>query len=123
MIGGKYIVVPERGGLELHGSGNPNFAFLHIGTVCHEFGHTLGFYEEYNPGYQVEGSFTDCNCSDLGRYDLMAYGLYNGPLRRGECPATLSPLYRIAENWITPILLSRDTTNLVLKYNYDNPVL
>lgn len=108
-IGGRYWIMPERNGYQLYGAG---MAFNHIGTHLHEFGHTIGFDEEYS---------SDDGMTDLLVYDVMAWGLYNGPGRKGACPATLSPYYRIQKRWVTPIHVWFNTTNLEVQYNYDNP--
>ncbi|MBI3364776.1 MAG: right-handed parallel beta-helix repeat-containing protein [Ignavibacteriae bacterium] len=119
--GGQYIQVPERSGVNR--TGQSNITLTHIGLICHEFGHDLGFLEEYAAAdVPSEGIYNECGCSNLGFYDVMAWGLFNGPLSKGECPASLSPYYRIQSGWIQSTLLTSDAVNLVLKYNYDNPV-
>jgi len=59
--------------------------------------------------------------TDTYNFDLMSWGLYNGPKRKGECPATLSPYYRIKSNWISSIILPSDVNNFVAEYDYENP--
>ncbi|MBI4810617.1 MAG: hypothetical protein HY800_04100 [Ignavibacteriales bacterium] len=86
---------------------------MHIGLVTHEFGHIIGFYDDY-VSYQSRYSSKTFN--------LMALGLWNGPLEKGGCPASLSPYERcIVKNWVAPILLTRDTTNFKVIYDYQNP--
>jgi M6 family metalloprotease-like protein len=111
-----YFQVTERNGYELNSP--QNVAFAHIGTYCHEFGHDLGFYDEY---YSRGVNSEDAGGTCLFTYDLMAWGIYNGPQRKGECPATLSPQYRIQKGWISSTSLARDTTNFTAVYDYTNP--
>ncbi|MBA4313215.1 MAG: hypothetical protein C0417_11360 [Chlorobiaceae bacterium] len=116
-INGTYYQMPERHGLHIY---QENVAFMHFGTHAHEFGHLIGFYDEYLGG--AVGN--DCDCTDLYDFDLMALGIYNGPQEKGECPATLNPYVRIQNNWIpTPTLVSNDLTNLKVTYNYETPKL
>jgi len=118
-VGGKYIQLAERSSERLHLS--PDWSFTHIGVYLHEFGHNLGFSDEYwsslneliDPG--EDGGTQQYN------FDLMAWGIYNGPLVKGECPATLSPYYRIRNNWVLPDTLVQDSTNFIVEYNYLNP--
>jgi hypothetical protein len=51
----------------------------------------------------------------------MAWGLFNGSLSKGECPATLSPYQRISKTWVSPDTLTNDEDNFVVEYNYLNP--
>ena len=51
----------------------------------------------------------------------MGFGIYNGPLSKGECPATLSPYYRIDRNWVIPDTLTTDKENFIVEYDYYNP--
>lgn len=86
-----------------------NPSFTHIGWPAHEFGHLIGFEDEYG------GS------SHILDYDLMASGEHSGPNRKDGCPGSLSPYYRISMNWILPVPISRDTTGFVVVYNYQSP--
>ncbi len=106
---GSFTWIGERTGRSIY---YENTAFLHIGTPSHEFGHLIGFYDEYTSHYPIS------------QYDLMDYGIYNGPLTKGECPASLSPLERtVLKTWVTPVLLTSDATNFVATYDYQNPKL
>jgi hypothetical protein len=111
-----FIQCPERHGVELVGQNL--VAFAHMGTYAHEFGHNLGFQDEYCSRGAC-GPYSGNTC--LFTYDLMAWGIYNGPDRKGACPATLSPYYRIQKSWVTPIELWFTTTNFVAEYDYNNP--
>ena len=117
-LGGKYIQLAERSSERLQHS--TEWSFTHIGVYLHEFGHNLGFDDEYQFSPQPVESGEDGG-TELYNFDLMAWGIYNGPLLKGECPATLSPYYRIRNNWVTPDTLQQDTTNFIVEYDYSNP--
>lgn len=102
----QYHQLPERWGYQHYGE--TDIAFGHSGVHAHEFGHVLGL---------DRGRLH----SPPGNYCLMNFGIYNGPKRKGECPATLAPYYRIKVNWIKPDTLKRDTTNFIVRYDYENP--
>jgi hypothetical protein len=117
-----YIQVAERSSLELWQ--NEDYSFTHIGVYAHEFGHNLGFKDEYagaHPFLDDFGSWLEDGGTDTYNFDLMSWGIYNGPLRKGECPATLSPYYRISKNWISPIFINRDLDNFLVEYDFENP--
>ena len=85
-------------------------SFAHIGTHAHEFAHAaLGAHDEYL------GDF------DPRYYSLMSYGLDNGPLLHGSCPAPLSPYYRIEYGWVNPITILPDVTSYPIYYGYPMP--
>ena len=112
---GTYIQCPERHGFQLKPVGP--IAFAHIGVYAHEFGHNLGFHDEYDvPPCEI-------GLTDIFDFDLMAWGIYNGPQRKGECPGTLSPYYRSRQPWawVIPDTLRRDTSNILVRYDYANP--
>jgi M6 family metalloprotease-like protein len=115
-VGGTYIQCPERIATELFRGENHSFA--HMGTYAHEFGHNIGFQDEYCSRGSC-GIYSGNTC--LLNFDLMAWGLYNGPDRKGACPATLSPWYRIDKGWISSIPLPSDTTDFTVEYDFDNP--
>jgi len=56
--------------------------FAHIGSHCHELGHS--FFSLSDQYYGV----------DPREYELMSYGTDNGPNRKGECPAPISAIYK-----------------------------
>ncbi len=62
-----------------------------IGTVCHEFGHVLGFADHYSTG--ENGVYR------LGSYDIMDYGPYNN---LGHTPPAYNAFERITLGWMTP---------------------
>ena len=112
----KYHLMAERSGPNLYGGNLSEKSFSHIGTFAHEFGHTLGFWDEYRSG--------DDGQTDLLNFCLMAYGLRNGPDRKAACPATLSPYYRLEKLWLPePELIDNDETNFLVAYDYDYPKL
>lgn len=102
----KYYIIPER-------VDRTDGWFLHMGRHAHEFGHCLGFHDEYCCG---NGG---TNTRD---FDLMAWGDANGP-NGGNCPAPVTPYYRMRCGWVTPNVLTRDTTGLVVGYDYEHPIL
>jgi len=111
-LGGKYILLAERSSKKLHHS--PDWSFTHIGIYAHEFGHNLGINDEYSGYYEY---------TDILNYCLMGHGIYNGPLEKGECPATLSPYHRLNKNWVSAIPIENDTIDFIVEYDYDNPKL
>jgi len=116
-IGGRYHFQAERSGPNLFGGGLSDKSFTHIGIYAHEFGHNLGFLDEYEV---PDGNHP----SGLKYFCLMANGIYNGPDRKSACPATLSPWWRIEYGWLPePTSISSDTTNFVVEYDYNNPKL
>jgi M6 family metalloprotease-like protein len=114
---GKFFQMGERDG-EYPGE-IVDFAFLHIGTLAHEFGHAyLNLEDQYN----LHGGIYDPES-----YSLMSTGNDNGPeltstdKARGACPSSLSPLYRIEKGWVDPIDITSNVTDLVIDYNYTAP--
>ena len=114
-----YIQVSEQCSKEL--VQNEDYTFTHMGVYAHEFGHNLGFNDEYRQENPPLGWAEEDGMTDTYNFDLMSWGIYNGPLRKGECPATLSPYYRIIANWISSIPLTADTNNFVAEYDNENP--
>ncbi len=86
--------------------------YSHIGVHAHEFAHLLGADDEY---------WGDINVN-AGYFDLMSNGNYNGPERKGECPAGTTPFNRIKWGWSTVTFLNEDSyQDILLGYNYQNP--
>lgn len=110
-----HFKMSERKGWQI--STIPPVKFTHIGWPTHEFGHLFGFNDEYESGWQIP-HFNNSTTID---YELMAMGEHNGPGRRGGCPASLSPFYRIGMYWVPSIPIDRDTTNFAIDYDYQSP--
>jgi M6 family metalloprotease-like protein len=117
-MNGKIFYLAERSGPNLYGGLPQDKSFTHIGIYAHEFGHNIGYNDEYVGGYDDKGG------TDLLNFCLMAWGIYNGPESKAACPATLSPWYRIDNNWVSqPVLINSDTVNFLFEYDYNNPKL
>jgi M6 family metalloprotease-like protein len=117
-IGGKFIILAERSGPNLFGGLYNEKSFTHIGIYLHELAHTFGLYDEYWDGFGEDG-FTD-----ILNFCLMSYGIYNGPDRKGACPATLSPWYRLEYSWLPqPTIIDSNQVNFLIEYDYANPKL
>jgi M6 family metalloprotease-like protein len=77
-----------------------------IGTVCHEFGHVLGFADHYSTG--------ESGVYRLGSYDIMDYGPYNN---NGATPPAYNAFERITLGWMTPDTLGlAPLTNIPLEH-------
>lgn len=74
--------------------------FSHIGTHCHELGHTLfNFLDLY-----AVGNYSNPQPENLGHHCLMADGAWNGPSpRKGQAPAPINPIYRFIKGWYSNI--------------------
>lgn len=93
----------------------PKF-FTHIGFYAHEFGHLIGFHDEYC----AENS--SCAGTDPGTFEIMARGYANGPFPAiGSCPSSMSPYYKIKNGWAQELLVSNDTTGFKVNYDYAHP--
>ena len=88
-----------------------------IGTICHEFSHTIGYPDMYDTSYSYNG----CH---QGEWDLMDGGSYNGTwnggnsswsnVNGGYCPAAYTAFERWCAGWLEPKVLTDATqiTNL-----------
>lgn len=77
-----------------------------IGTVCHEFGHVLGFADHYSTAAESVTPYL------LGSYDIMDYGPYNNQSRT---PPSYNAFERLTLGWLTPDTLVNDAqTGIVL---------
>lgn len=111
--------VTYEGALHPHAAGNAwimgetfGGTFSHIGTHCHEFGHTIGMVDKYLP-------FCDEIYPGIGRWGLMSYGNDNGPLFKGESPAHPNALTKIGMGWITPTpILSNENIQIEQSEQY-----
>ena len=77
-----------------------------IGTICHEFSHSLGLPDVYPTSSSVEAM------SIVDEWDLMDGGHFTN---RGWCPPNYSPLEKMLLGWLTPTELMKDTTIAGLK--------
>ena len=75
-----------------------------IGTICHEFAHSLGL-----PDIYPTNGWT---YSAVDEWDLMDGGNFTN---YGWCPPNFSPLEKMLLGWLTPIELKTDTTIVGLK--------
>ena len=112
-INGRYLQILERMGETLIG---PNKSFTHVGVYAHEFSHTIGIYDEYAGGTTDDESMTA-----IYNFDIMDVGCYNGPHRKGECPANLNPYARIQRGWVADSTITTNVKNFVVQYDYQNP--
>jgi M6 family metalloprotease-like protein len=87
-----YCMVPEY---RYNVSPNDNT----VGVLSHEFGHILGLPDLYDTGYDSNG---------LGKWSLMAWGVYNGnrggtDTLSGVSPAFLDAWSRVFLGYVTPV--------------------
>lgn len=76
-----------------------------IGTVCHEFTHSLGLPDLYPVGNSSELSVVD-------EFDLMDGGNF---INNGWCPCNLSAFEKMQLGWLTPVELTTATSVKNLK--------
>lgn len=86
-----------------------------IGTICHEFGHVLGFPDFYDTDYTGSGG----QAVVPGDWDLMSSGSY---LNNCATPAGLTGMERQIANWAQPIILTQESNNLYLPAINDSAV-
>lgn len=77
-----------------------------IGLICHEFSHCLGLPDIY----PTSKSVTDMSIVD--EWDVMDGGTGTN---YGWCPPNYSPLEKMIMGWLTPTVLTADTTITVMK--------
>jgi M6 family metalloprotease-like protein len=90
-----YIMNPEE---QLGGGMSP------IGVFCHEYGHTLGLPDLYDPSY-TPGS------EGLGRWALMAAGNYNG---NSQIPSHPCGWSKANLDWLDVVRVMENQTDVVL---------
>jgi len=80
-----------------------------IGTICHEFSHSLGLPDIYPTS-------SDAGYSAVDEWDLMDGGNFTN---YGWCPPDYSPLEKMLFGWLTPVELSDPITVKDLKPTVD----
>lgn len=78
-----------------------------IGTICHEFGHVLGFPDFYDTDYSGSGG----EAVTPGTWDLMASGSY---MNNSASPVGLSSVERWIADWFTFDTLTSTAENIYL---------
>lgn len=86
-----------------------------IGTICHEFGHVLGFPDFYDTDYTSSGG----QAVVPGDWDLMSSGSY---LNNSATPAGLTGMEKHIANWAHPIELTETADYLYLPAINDSAV-
>ena len=82
----------------------PNNRSCGIGTICHEFSHSLGLPDIYP---------TSCWCVSIcDEWDLMDGGNFTN---YGWCPPNYTPLEKMLLGWLTPVELTEPTSITDLK--------
>ncbi len=76
-----------------------------IGTICHEFTHSLGLPDIYPVGNDLPKSTVD-------EWDLMDGGNFTN---LGWCPPNFSPLEKMLMGWLQPVELTEATSVTALK--------
>jgi M6 family metalloprotease-like protein len=108
---GDYSMEPEAGGDTMGEGGAPMTPLLPtVGVYCHEFGHVLGLPDEYDYGYQSQGT---------GRFSLMAGGSWNRvpdvyPDCAGNSPPHPSAWGTAYLGFVTPVTLTTTTTGITI---------
>lgn len=78
----------------------PNNASCGIGTICHEYTHSLGLPDVYPTS-------SSAGFSVLDEWDLMDGGNFTN---YGWCPPNYTPLEKMLLGWITPVELTEPST-------------
>ena len=86
-----------------------------MGTLCHEFSHSLGLMDHYDTN-ENGGNY------GMGSWDLMDYGSYGGPDSDGWVPTSMTAYERMFLGWLTPTELynHRDSVEN-MPYIQDSP--
>jgi immune inhibitor A len=106
-----YSIEPEAGGDTVGEAGPPMTPMLPtVGVYAHEFGHILGLPDEYDYGYESQGT---------GRVSLMAGGSWNGvpnvsPDCAGNSPAHPSAWATAYLSFVTPTTVTKTTTGITI---------
>jgi M6 family metalloprotease-like protein len=106
-----YSMEPEAGGDTMGEAGPPMTPMLPtVGVYAHEFGHVLGLPDEYDYGYQSQGT---------GRISVMAGGSWNRvpdvyPDCAGNSPPHPSAWGAAYLGFVTPITVTTTTTGITI---------
>ena len=106
-----YSMEPEAGGDTVGEAGAPMTPMLPtVGVYCHEFGHILGLPDEYDYGYESQGT---------GRISLMAGGSWNRvpdvyPDCAGNSPPNPSAWGTAYLGFVTPVTVTTTTTGITI---------
>ncbi len=76
-----------------------------LGVYAHEFGHSLGLPDLYDPTYMSDG---------IGNWSLMSRGSWAGPNRNGEVPVELDCWSKAFLGWATPEVVPLGTTSVTI---------
>ena len=93
-----FAIVQEQG----KPNGGPRI--IQIANFAHEYGHLLGITDTYS-WYAGTPYFLG-----LGRYDMMAYGVYGGDGTRPWQPTQLEAFHKSRLGWLDPVVVTADTT-------------
>jgi immune inhibitor A len=101
-----YAMMPEVGGDLTGFTGVTSGPFPPtVGVYAHEYGHVLGLPDQYDYGYESEGT---------GMYSLMAGGSWNRypnyPIFAGNSPAQLDAWSKYRLGFVTPTLITASQT-------------
>lgn len=113
-----YAVMPEVGGNLTAYYGNPTGPYPPtVGVYAHEYGHVLGLPDQYDYGYESNGT---------GIYSLMADGSWNqypgAAIFSGNSPAHLDAWSKYRLGFLTPIEIT-DPTAVTLPAAETSPVV
>jgi M6 family metalloprotease-like protein len=114
-----YSMEPEAGGDTVGENGPPMTPMLPtVGVYAHEFGHVLGLPDEYDYGYESNGT---------GRISLMAGGSWNRvpdvyPDCAGNSPAHPSAWGTKYLGFVTPVTVTTTTTGITIPPIETTPV-
>jgi M6 family metalloprotease-like protein len=84
-----------------------------IGTICHEFGHSLGLPDFYDTDYSGSGG----QAEGLGSWDVMSGGNYN---LNSTSPASHNPLSKAMLGWINSTVIDANGTYILRPIEQDS---
>jgi M6 family metalloprotease-like protein len=98
----RYTMQPEKHTLS---------SMVRIGVFCHEYGHAIGLPDLYD---------TDGSSNGIGSWCLMAGGSWNGG---GKSPSHMSAWCKARLNFLSPVNILIDTTDVLIPDVENNPVV